>query len=120
MRLDSTAIDRIVRLGGDGLLHDLIGLFFEHGGRQFDLLMKGMDSNDLSAVEAAAHSLVSSAGTLGALELAAAARELETSARARDAEAVRAQRESIDRLFNTAKEALQARRESISQSPPES
>jgi HPt (histidine-containing phosphotransfer) domain-containing protein len=78
--LEGTALVRLERLGGTGLVRQMIELYLQHGTERLDALAAGVAASDARAVERAAHSLKSSAGNLGALRLQHTADALEAMA----------------------------------------
>lgn len=85
--LDALTLDRLDELGGTPLLEEIFRLVLAHSPDKVSAARAGCESGDLTAVRQAAHSLRSSAGNVGALELAAAARRLEEMALASPAAA---------------------------------
>ncbi|HSJ23982.1 MAG TPA: Hpt domain-containing protein [Longimicrobiales bacterium] len=67
--VEDAAIERLVRLGGPDLVRQMADLYFQHGPERLDLLRQGVEADDASSVERAAHALKSSAGNLGARRL---------------------------------------------------
>ena len=77
---DRTALDRLLRIGGAGLVAQMIALFREAAAARLQEARVAAAGGDLRGVGRAAHALVSSAGNVGAAELMAAARALEAAA----------------------------------------
>jgi HPt (histidine-containing phosphotransfer) domain-containing protein len=75
--LDTLTLSRLEELGGAPLLLEIFHLILLHSPDQVAAARAGWESGNLKAVRQAAHSLRSSAGNVGALRLAAAARRLE-------------------------------------------
>src|SRR5436189_5409958 len=65
--IDSAAIDRLRKFGGDKLLGGMIELFVQNAPRQSAEAREALDCGDAAALRAALHGLKSSAGQLGAL-----------------------------------------------------
>jgi HPt (histidine-containing phosphotransfer) domain-containing protein len=86
--LDTTAIERLRKLGGNALLARMIDLFFEIAPKRVQAAADAAAAHDLHAVERAAHSLKSSAGNLGAERLRHVAEQLEAAAAQADDTAV--------------------------------
>ena len=80
--IDRPTFDRLAQTMGGPFLGELIGTFLEDAPGLVVTLREGLAASDLDAFRRAAHSLKSNCDTLGALGLAALARELETRARA--------------------------------------
>lgn len=88
--LEPQALERLRRVGGSGLLAQMLALFAEHAPARVAAARTGMAAGDLAAVARAAHALISSAGNVGAAQLMASAATLEAAAltqRHADAEA---------------------------------
>ncbi len=78
--LDPTAITRLIRIGGVKLARQMVGLFLEHGPDRVAAAEAGAVVGDCRMVEAATHSLKSSAGNVGAARLQQASAALELAA----------------------------------------
>ncbi len=68
------------RVGGDKLVRELIDLLLEGAPARLEAARAALAAGDAAGVARAAHSLTSSAGTLGAAEMQAAALLLERAA----------------------------------------
>jgi HPt (histidine-containing phosphotransfer) domain-containing protein len=69
-------------LGGDPeLLEEILGFFMEMAPEQLDDLQAAVEAGDVAAVDLQAHSMKGGAGNVGAVRLAAAAKELEMMAK---------------------------------------
>ena len=71
------ALARLHRLGGEALVSRLVELFAENTPRRLQTVAEGCRNGDLNEARRALHSLRSTAGNLGAEELATAAGALE-------------------------------------------
>jgi HPt (histidine-containing phosphotransfer) domain-containing protein len=80
--LDTAALARLRRFGGDKLLGDMIALFIGAAPERLDAARRGAQVHDLNAIEMAMHSLKSSAAQLGAIRMQRLCAEGEQSARA--------------------------------------
>jgi CheY-like chemotaxis protein len=79
--IDEKVIDNIRRLQRDNsnsILRRIIGLYFENAPLQLQALQQARQQNDLKALQMNAHSLKSASANLGAAQLAATCRKLET------------------------------------------
>jgi HPt (histidine-containing phosphotransfer) domain-containing protein len=83
---DVSATDRLLRLGGPGLLRRMAELFRENAPGRIAALREGAASGDAERVARAAHSLKSTAPNVGGAALAATARALEEAVATGDAE----------------------------------
>lgn len=77
MELDAKTLSQIREIGGDELLGRLARLFLEHTPLRLEEIRRGLASDDWSRTARAVHSLRSSSVTLGAVDLAQTAAELE-------------------------------------------
>ena len=85
---DSQALDRLRRQGGDRLLREIVAVFLEDAPKRIRSGRAGAEGSDLDRTRRAAHSLKSSAGTLGALRLQAVSEHIESLAAKRRKAAV--------------------------------
>jgi HPt (histidine-containing phosphotransfer) domain-containing protein len=67
--IDSNSLDRLFRLGGKTLVDQMFELFQQAASEKVTAVLEGMKAADLDTVERAAHSLKSSAGNLGAIQM---------------------------------------------------
>lgn len=78
---DDGAIERLRRLGGEALLARMLDVFLAQTSARMAEARRALSSGDQPRAEAAAHSLRSSAGIVGATELLEIATRLELDAR---------------------------------------
>ena len=71
------ALQRLHRIGGATLVYQIVQLFLEHHPQRLATALDGGKSGDWKAVEAAVHSMKSSAGNLGLTGLQERAARLE-------------------------------------------
>ena len=64
--VDSAALDRLRKFGGDTLLKGMVELFVENAPRSVTEAREALDCGDAAALRAALHGLKSSSGQLGA------------------------------------------------------
>ncbi|MGH9341598.1 MAG: Hpt domain-containing protein [Acidobacteriota bacterium] len=67
--IDPEALERLRRLGGDELLRKVIDAWLAYVPERVRSARNGLEGEQLRTVERAAHSIKSSAGTVGALEV---------------------------------------------------
>lgn len=79
--LDDEALVRLDRIGGDEFVVEMIELFLEHAPGRIAAVRSALDAGDLPAVRQAAHSLKSTAASLGARVVQATAEAIELHAR---------------------------------------
>ena len=87
--LDETVVRRLETLGGGEFVGEIVGVFVDQAPRRIEAALEGARSNSLETVRRAAHSLVSTAGHLGARRMMRLAEEIECAAGAQNWEAVR-------------------------------
>jgi len=75
--LDRGALERVQRIGGEGLVQRMIGAFLEHVPGRVNALVASDDGDDAGR---AAHAIKSSAGNLGLERLRLLAQEIEARA----------------------------------------
>jgi HPt (histidine-containing phosphotransfer) domain-containing protein len=80
--IDPAAVARLQRIGGVKLARNLITMYLELGPARIDALRKAVAAADAGGVERASHTLKSTAGNLGAVQLQQTAQQLETMAAA--------------------------------------
>ncbi|HJR02606.1 MAG TPA: GAF domain-containing protein [Methylomirabilota bacterium] len=80
--VDRAVVDRLAAAMGGGFVVELIDTFGEDARELIGTLRRAWSESDLDAFRRAAHSLKSTSESLGAVRLAALARDLEASARA--------------------------------------
>ena len=77
-------MERLTRIGGDSLRQKVIVLFLQRGPELLADIVQGAARSDAPAIEAASHSLKSSAGNIGAGALQAVCLRVEKRAEAAD------------------------------------
>ena len=78
--IDPAAVARLRRIGGVKLARDLITMYLELGPERIAALRVAVSNDDAAGVERAAHTMKSTAGNLGAVQLQQTAQQLETKA----------------------------------------
>ncbi|HZE95866.1 MAG TPA: Hpt domain-containing protein [Planctomycetota bacterium] len=106
MDIDSSALQRLVSVGGRDLLDKMIGLFLENTPGRLSVARSRSDLGDWSSVERAAHSMKSSAAYLGLRDFRVRAERIETCAREGLRGDLGAQVEGLLRAFDAAREGL--------------
>lgn len=109
--LDSTVLERLVRIGGQPFLVDMIELFLEHGPRRLAAARAAFGAGELGAVYMAAHSVKSTAGNLGARALQAAAERAEGRAAAGDDEAIPPLLDEMEHEYERVRSELETERD---------
>ncbi len=77
MNVVDDALERLRRIGGEKLVRKMIASFSSNAARRVDDARAALEDRDYATLERAAHSLKSSAGNVGATELARQAAEIE-------------------------------------------
>ena len=75
--LDPSAVERLSRIGGNRLVHAMVGSFLENGAARIQSARDAAAAGDAQGVSDAAHALKSSAGNLGATTLQLTAQKVE-------------------------------------------
>lgn len=101
--LDAGVLSRLRTVGSGSLVRRLAGMFLDSAPDR----IQAANSDDLKSVEAAAHSLVSSAGNLGARRIQEVAERLERAARDREHALVRSLRDDLARAYEDARPAVE-------------
>jgi HPt (histidine-containing phosphotransfer) domain-containing protein len=106
--LDGRALDRLRRQGGDDLLREIIAVFLEDAPKRIRSARAGAEGSDLDKTRRAAHSLKSSAATLGAVRLQELSERIELLATKRRSAAVAALLDDWEAAFAVACGRLKA------------
>lgn len=109
--LDPGAVDRLLRIGGQDFLIEMIDLFLEHAPRRLEAARAAYGESDFQTLYRAAHSLKSTAGNLGARPLQAVAERVEGLAAAEDGEEIPPLLDDMERRYEQVRAELQAERE---------
>jgi histidine phosphotransfer protein HptB len=107
--LDPSVIQSLRELGGDaepGLLGELVQLFLQDSPDKLRALQEGFGGRDAKVVERNAHSLKSSAASLGANSLSKLLAEIEAAGRAHDLERVASLLPRTSKAYDQARDAL--------------
>ena len=107
--LDPDALARLHRLGGAGFVAELLRLFDEQGSARVAAITSAAAAGDLETVRRSAHSLVSTAGNLGARRLQALATAIERAVASHDTAAVSTLVPTLAPALDAAREALTSR-----------
>ncbi len=105
--LDAETIAEL-REDGDALLIDLIEIFLRETSDRLKMLAEGLAAGDAGQAERMAHTLKSSAATLGAESMRIVAQAIESAAHANDLDRVRSLVDTLEREAESAEEALTA------------
>lgn len=108
--IDSAALDRLLRIGGQAFLIEMINLFLEHAPARIRAATTALEAGDHQALYRAAHSLKSTAGNLGARSLQRVSERVESRAAAQDMEAIPPLLDEMARRYEDVRERLEAER----------
>jgi HPt (histidine-containing phosphotransfer) domain-containing protein len=104
--VDSTALERLRKLGGDSLVHRMIELFCSHAAAKIEEARECLKQDDLQSFGRAVHSLRSSAGNVGARILFDLSGRLERLATEKKDSEIRPLFPELERAFQQAAEWL--------------
>jgi HPt (histidine-containing phosphotransfer) domain-containing protein len=104
--LDQSMLDRLHEWGGAELRGKMVDLFFENGRERVAGVKEGLASGDLELAERSAHSLKSSAATLGAARVRSVAGRIEELLEQGNAPAATALLDELNHRFEEALGAL--------------
>ena len=79
--LERALLERLRRLGGDDLLTKVLALFRENAPKHVTAVRERLAAGDHTGAAGEAHSLVSTAGNVGAMELMQSSRDFEEAVR---------------------------------------
>lgn len=96
---DRVILDQIREVGGEDLVLELFGIFVEHSEERLAGLRAAREAGDRDAAARVAHSIRSSASSVGARLLAERAGELERLARSADAPSLETAHGRLARQF---------------------
>lgn len=80
-QLNSGAIERLRKLGGDSFAAEMIGVFLEYAGKKVGEVVEACAAGNFAVVEQAAHPVKSSAGNVGAAQVQELAARIEAAAK---------------------------------------
>ncbi len=82
--IDPVMLDNLQRIGGQKLCREMLSIFLEQLPQKMEAVQAALDNKDAYRLEHAAHSIKSSAGNLGAVQLREIASGMEESAERED------------------------------------
>jgi histidine phosphotransfer protein HptB len=107
--IDTTTFNELKQMSGEDFINELIDAFLEDGPSMLSNMQIALETQDLESFRRNAHSLKSNANTFGALELGAAAKELEYMARENNLK-IGDRLEKLNRKFSAAAAELKEMR----------
>ena len=108
--IDSAALERLRKLGGDALVSRIIELFCSHSSAKVQEARECLKRDDLQNFGRAIHSLRSSAGNVGAGHLFELSGKLERLATENKDSEIRLLFPELERAFEQARSVLQEKR----------
>jgi histidine phosphotransfer protein HptB len=104
--MDRAVVERLTATMGGAFVKELIDTFLADARELIATLERALGESDLDAFRRAAHSLKSTSESLGAVGLAALARELEATARTGTLEGLETRIAQLGRVYETATRTL--------------
>lgn len=104
--IDRAIIDKLVELGGTGLLQKMLAIFLENTPGKILIIQESLAVEDYPAIANAAHSLLSSTGNIGALQLFALCQGIEQKAKQMDKDGLPKLIEALPASYQVLTEAL--------------
>lgn len=108
--VDPSALDRLLRIGGQDFLLEMIDLFLANAPHRLTAARVGFELGDHARVYGAAHSLKSTAGNLGARGLQGVSERVEERANAGDRDALGPLLEELARRYEEVRDRLESER----------
>lgn len=100
--IDHSAIERLKEWGGTELPRKMIDLFLSHSTKRMDQIREGLSTSEPRTVVTGAHSLKSSAGNVGAVDLQRLAQAAESLAGREDLAGIAEMLPEIEEAFGAA------------------
>ena len=108
--VEEAALDRLLRLGGQEFLLEMIDLFLQHAPVRVRAAREALDAGDPHGIYRAAHSLKSTSANLGARGLQRVAERLESRAAEKDMMAIPPLLEEMAGRYEDVRERLEVER----------
>lgn len=109
--LDPAALERLLRIGGQEFLVEMIELFLEHAPQRLATARAAFEAGETTTLYRAAHSLKSTAGNLGARALQDSAEQAEARAAAEDLEAILPLLDEMEERYERVRSELESERD---------
>ena len=109
--IDSEAIERLRKLGGDKFVIELIDTFLQHASQKMGEALTGEREGNLETIERSVHSMKSSAGNLGAQKMQDFAAQIEELAEKGQAEPIPSLMRELENAFERVKPILEKYKE---------
>jgi CheY-like chemotaxis protein/HPt (histidine-containing phosphotransfer) domain-containing protein len=111
--LETGALDRMRKLGGDSFAAEMIGIFLEYTAQKLAQGLQAHAAGDLAGVQNAMHPIKSSAGNVGAVQIQALAARIEDLAGKRQGDSLGALLAEINQAFTLAKPQFESTRQTL-------
>lgn len=111
--IDRSALERIYNIGGGVLLGKMIDILLTNAPQRLEAARAGEKQGDLKAVERAVHSLKSSAGNMGAMQMMELAGRIEELAEKEEAEAIPPLLDELEGIWEQVKGDLEEERKGL-------
>jgi HPt (histidine-containing phosphotransfer) domain-containing protein len=108
--LDDDALDRLLRIGGQDFVIEMIELFLDNAPQRVASARAALEAGDFKTLYRASHSLKSTAANLGAQRLRLAAERVEAMAAAGEGQDVDTLVEEMAACYDQVRERLDAER----------
>lgn len=105
--IDTTAIERLRKWGGEDLAQTMIEIFLNHASERLRQIREAVAQEDPRQAELGAHSLKSSAGNVGASRLEVLCQGAETLGEAGDLAALEGILPELEQAYAAAREELE-------------
>ena len=109
--LDPATLERLLRIGGQDFLVEMIELFLEHAPQRLASARVALEENDIKTLYRSAHSLKSTAGNLGARALQNTAAEVEERAAEDDLAPIPLLLDELERRYERVRTELETERD---------
>ncbi|MBI4538016.1 MAG: Hpt domain-containing protein [Gemmatimonadetes bacterium] len=111
--LDPDALRRLETAGGHEFVRAMIDLFLTHAPARVTAISAGIQDGNLGAARGAAHSLKSTAATVGALDVAELAGRIEVLAGRQEVDALSGLASALERAFRATRTRLEEVRSAL-------
>jgi HPt (histidine-containing phosphotransfer) domain-containing protein len=108
-QIDPAALERLRRLGGEEFIFKMADLFLSNGAQKIGEARRAFETANLAEVAKAVHSLKSSAGNIGALEVQDLAAKIERLAAQSQRDSLASLLQELELSFGRTKVDLESR-----------
>ena len=109
--LDAAALDRLMKIGGRKLVHEMITIVLDYVPRKLEAARVGEQAGDLDAIQSAVHPIRSSAANVGARVVQELATRIERLAMEKQAEPIPAMLRELEAAFAAIRPQLERERD---------